>query len=395
MFSYFFRISISVFTLINVSYANAQSESDAKHEQVDSICANNVQPKDFLSLQASAEKKIEAFANKKSIADQADKLLSKLISAKSLVITSWINKRNLSTKSEGEIAKEWRLYFARNFILTKYPSGDAKLDAEIEALVDGILKESISGKFVQRIEALFKRAKDESIKNLLATSIDQKTQIVDRVKAIKLYWPKSLKTARNNAIPLDLIDWGIAYDSVPNEINIGLRAHAYPNDETYLAVFAHEIGHAFDSCRWGAFFEGPWPFEKVGQCLRSSESVAAKTRDDSLLEKMLSEKKLTADLVQSLKQNPTCNKLVYPPIGTQADQLPEAFADWFSTEVMAQMSDINYKLRQDLCDGKPLNSGSSYPSNQTRLQKIYFSHPKLRLKGNSAESQAARYCSFK
>lgn len=364
--------------------------------QAEPFCTSYFQPKEFSSLQASIEKKIKVFSGKESIAGRADNVLSKLIGAKSPVIVSWMEKRDLSTKSEVEIANEWRLYFARNFILTRYPTDDRKLDAEVEELVDGILKEHFTQKFIQKMEALFKRAKRESIKALRAYTFSKKAEIISRVKAIKLYWPMTLKSARNNAIPLDLINWGIAYDPVPNEINIGLWAYSYPNDETYLAVFAHEIGHAFDSCRWSAFFEGSWPFEKVGQCLRSNKSVGAKKRDDSLLEKAVADKKLSAELAYSLKKNPTCNKLVYPPIGTQADQLPEAFADWFSTEVMAQIPKVDSKiLRLDLCENKELIDGSSYPANQSRLQRIYFAHPKLQPKNNHTSQPAHAYCSFR
>lgn len=79
---------------------------------------------------------IETFANNKVIATQADALLSKLISAKSPVISNWFKRRDLENKSEIEIAKIWRLYFAQNFILTQYPQDDAKTNTEIEKLVD-------------------------------------------------------------------------------------------------------------------------------------------------------------------------------------------------------------------------------------------------------------------
>lgn len=199
------------------------------------------------------------------------------------------------------------------------------------------------------MESLFGKSKESSLLALRAMPInqEQKRQILEKVENIQLYWMKDFRSSKFKQLPLDFVDWGIAYDPTANEINIGFNSLAYPNNETYLAVFAHEIGHSFDSCRWTAFFKGDWPFQKVGDCLRSSNSVGAKKRDDSKLDALAQNNKPLAD---SLRTNPTCNKLAYPPIGLQADQLPESFADWFSTESMIQIKGIQVEyLRIDLC----------------------------------------------
>lgn len=345
-----------------------------------------------------AESKITAFASKKVIAEKADALLSKLITAKSPVLMSWIKNRDLGEKSETEIALEWRQYFARNFILSKYPHGDAAVDKEIETLGNSILALYKTKAFVEKMERLFARSKATALDTIqkFALSDAQKKSINSRITPIELYWPKDFKSARNNSIPLDIIDWGIAYDPMPNQINIGLNATTYPNDETVLAVFAHEIGHAIDSCRWGAFLTGPWPFEAVGNCLRGEKSAGAKKRDDTLLEKLVKEGAIKADLAESLRQNPTCNKLIYPPPTVQADQLPESFADWFSAEVISNMNlDSLTNLRSDLCSEGTLNPGTSYPENSTRLIRIYFSHPKLREKQKLPASSDFVYCQLK
>jgi len=161
-----------------------------------------------------------------------------------------------------------------------------------------------------------------------------------------------------------------------------------------MAVFAHEVGHSFDPCRWSAFYEGVWPFEKVGQCLRSDKSVGAKARDDSKLEAFQKAGRISSELGAALKANPTCNKLVYPPAGIQADQLPETFADWFSAEVISRYKNLDVsKLRLDLCEGKNLVEGSSYPANGLRQGKIYYAHPVIRklLKSNEENDH---YCSM-
>jgi len=355
-----------------------------------------MQPVAYTAMQSDLDKKIEVFANSKPIATQGDALFSKLIAAKSPVIAGWFKKRNLQGKSENEIVKAWRIYFAQNFILSKYPQNDPKIDSEIEKLVDQSLATHLDTKFKERMEMLFAIAQKAAVETIESYKIQRGPAIVKRINAVKLYWPKDFKTARNNAVPLDLLRWGIAFDPLPNEINFGLEALSYPNDATYLAVFAHEIGHTIDSCRWGAFFEGPWPFEALGECLRSSQSVGAKKRDDSKIDSLVKSGKLTNELATALKQNPTCTKLTYPPLGTQADQLPESFADWFSAEAVSRIKDIDLnQVRADLCEKRVLQHGSSYPSNLDRIEKIYFMQPVIKDKIKRPDSTSVKYCSFK
>lgn len=359
-----------------------------------SFCDSYQPPKNYTAVKSQIDEQIKVFAGKKSIAQKADDTLSKLISAKSPVITGWLNKRNLNSKSEDEIVREWRVYFARNFILTKYPHGDASIDKEIEALIESINHLFANKDFSKKMQTLFSRSKESSLKVIKSLPIaeEQKKKISARIEGIQLYWMKDFKDSKFKQLPMDFLDWGIAYDPVANEVNVGVNALSYPNDETYLAVFSHEIGHSFDSCRWGAFFDGAWPFQKIGDCLRSKESVNAKKRDDSKLDML---EKQNKDLATSLKQNPTCNKMAYPPIGLQSDQLPESFADWFSAEVMSTMKDINpLALRTDLCEKKELNIGSSYPSNELRMNAIYFVHPELKKARKDLKSETYRYCGW-
>lgn len=354
-------------------------------------CDQYEPPRSFNESTSRIDEEIRKFSNKKEIAKRADDTLAKLIEAKSATIASWMSKRDLVSKSEDEIAREWRSYFARNFILTKYPHGDVGVDTAIEALMLEVNKIFPSKAFRNRIELLFERAKKQSLIAVRSFPIgeEQKKKISRRIQSIRIYWMKDFKKSKFSSFPMEFLDWGVAYDPVANEINIGVHSLAYPNDETYLAVFSHEIGHSFDSCRWSAFFEESWPFEAIGECLRKAESVGAKKRDDS---KMHLLEKANSELAKSLKANPTCNKLGYPPSGLQSDQLAEAFADWFSAETMASFIGLNSSmLRADLCSRRELTEGSSYPSNDLRLGAIYFSHPKL--KDKSKES-AFVYCGW-
>lgn len=61
-------------------------------------CENYQIPLEYTETKEMTEKKIKDFSNLKAIAQQADKTLSKLIMAKSPVITSWMNNRGTFIK---------------------------------------------------------------------------------------------------------------------------------------------------------------------------------------------------------------------------------------------------------------------------------------------------------
>jgi len=368
-----------------LNFANAATLCGGNHDS----------PHEFQQIKKQIDEKIQKFAGKKIVAERADATLSKLISAKSPFVSMWMKNHTSENQSEDDIVRAWRDYFARSFILSNYPQENSALNKEIETLVDSITADFAKKPFQERMQKYFEKTKAAAIETVKSFPITQKEKIIERIKGIKLYWPLNFKQARNNKIPLDIIEWGIAYDPPANEINMGVNAMAYPNSETYLAVFAHEIGHSFDSCRWSSMISAKtaWPFQKVGECLRSEKSAGAKTRDDRLLTPLIEQKKIDAELAKSLKENPTCNKLGYPPIGVQADQLPETFADWFSAEVMGHLKLENVSnLRADLCEKRDLNAGSSYVSNQLRLSRIYFAQPSLKARLHSQDLEKNSYC---
>lgn len=360
------------------------------------VCQKFDRPKTYLAMREEVNENIKKFSNTKNVAHEADRALTQLLKLQSPLLKTWIQNRKLDANNTVEVAKAWRLYYAQVFILSKYPHKEAKLNAQIEKLVDQALARNFKTKFRKKLEMLFEQAKTASIETIESFQLSETPQLLSRIRSLRLYWPENLKSARNGSMPLDLINWGVAYDPVANEINIGLEALMYPNDNSYLSVFAHEIGHSFDSCRWGAFFEGTWPFEKVGECLRSVESVGAKKRDDSKMIEMMKSGQLSVELADSLKKNSTCNKLAYPPSGLQADQLPESFADWFSAEVMARMKPKDLKnFRADLCEERELSVGSSYPSNADRLEKIYYANEILFSNAPGfVKPKGIKYCTF-
>lgn len=351
--------------------------------------------KTFFFLEGKIKKRLEEISNKKVVASEADQVLSKLISLKSPAITSWIKRKQFDPeKDETKIVLEWRKDYLQNFVLAKYPKKDEGLDREVEDFFDWVNKEAFPGEERVRIEKIFEKAKTLSLERASKFKMNQKEKkkILNRMEKIKLYWMNDFKSSKFSKMPLEFLSWGVAYDPVPNEINIGVEALSYPSDHNLFGVFAHEIGHSIDPCRWGAFIKGENPFSKVISCLRGKESAFARERDDSILSKLEEMKKIDKALAKSLRENPTCNKTFYPPTGYQKDQIPESFADWFAAEVISLGGLADNTFRIDLCESTTLMMGSSYLLNEERLKRIYLVQPVIKAKLKS--KTAYKYCSL-
>lgn len=335
------------------------------------------------------ESLITGFSKLPSVSGISFKTLSELIRVKSPMITNWYQNRKIDPAKEPEkLALEWTKYFSKNFIIAVYPKNEASINLEIEKLFEQLLKENFPTKTKDKISKIFETQKSNAIAYLdnLKLDLDSKNKLINKVKTIQLYWPKNLKDSKFVNTPLEFLDWSLAYDPKNNEINIGINSPYY--DEVNLkSALLHEIAHSIDSCRWSQSENISWPFEKIGNCLRSY----ALKRDDSQLDALLKSSSLTNTEFEFFKNNPTCNNTKYPPIGVQADQLPETFADWFSSETMTEQ-DIKTNLRSDLCTDNNLNSGSSYLKNTDRVFKIYFANLKISKKLNHQSNYPA--CSF-
>ena len=269
-------------------------------------------------------------SNSPLVAKQADEILSKLIAAKSPLVLKWISKRNFNpVKDEERIIVEWRTYFLENFILSKFPSSDIKINNLLDSSFRTISKKSFTKEIITKMNLIFKDAQKNSLKYIIDSSLSSKDKalVTDRIKSMKLYWFNGLIGTKYEKMPLEFLRWGLAYDPVPNEINIGILSLSYNSDEEIYATLLHEIAHAFDPCRWSAIIGGVNPFNKPISCLRSIESVGAKKRDDSKLSQLVSVKRITPQLAKVLKNNPTCNKSFYPLAGMQRDQILEVFSD--------------------------------------------------------------------
>ena len=311
-------------------------------------------PPQFTNITQKIEQKLKMASNHPPIAKEADLILSKLIKAKSPVVLSWLQKRNLLKELDEKIAREWRKYYLENFIFYRYPVKNKKVNQYIEKLFDDINKISFSERFKSKSKKLFESAQDDALKVIQAWNLEEKDKktLLKRVEDIRLYWFHKLQHTKYEKIPLEFVRWGVAYDPATNEINMGIQSLQYANDSTLYSVFAHEIGHAFDPCRWQPFLQSQVPYQKLITCLRSNKSTAAKKRDDSKMKEMLAKKQLSVREAQGMKLNPLCNRSFYPPVGTQQEQILEVFADWFATEVIAISKHLNGNMRTDLCRKK-------------------------------------------
>ncbi|EPZ51457.1 hypothetical protein M902_2528 [Bacteriovorax sp. BAL6_X] len=338
-------------------------------------------------------------ANSKPIAAVADEALGSLIAKKSPVVTSWIKRRKLDVNDPVNVAKQWRLYYIENIVLS---SGTFKERPKvIQDLLDKELSKVFSELYTKNkvalLENTFKLAKKSALSVLKIQLGNSKAlnEIENKVKAINIFIPKKVSGTKVAQAPRDFLEWGFSYDPKSNEINIGLEGlnFAYAKyRSTLVSLMAHEIAHSFDSCRYSGFYKSQNPFESIQKCLRNSTSAGAKYRDDSQLNFLVQNKVLTKEVGENILANPTCNRSLYPLPGKQRDQLDEIFADWFSAEVVAHSGIAIDNLRSELCLDKELRKGSSYVSNKRRLTSIYLTQPTIAKKLKIIENEY-RHCS--
>lgn len=341
----------------------------------------NPELKEFNSIQKFIHTKIGAASSSSAVAAQADFILEKLYKAQSKIIINWLDERQLDYMKDREmVINLWRRYFFENFLIRRYPTGKTQVDGLIEDIFAKVSLTAFPKKAIAKYEKVLQEVRKGALRWLETKKMSQssKLQLKNKIQGISLYFMKQLSGSKFGTMPFEFIKWGLAYDPMNNEINVGVDVLKYREDETLFAAMAHEVGHAFDPCRFGAFFEGDNPFKGVISCLRSSKSVSAKRRDDSKLSGLISSGVIDKELLKSLKENPTCNKVNYPPRGIQKDQILESFADWFAAEMVGMHSKyMTASLRSDLCVENDLMEGSSYVSNYDRLFKIYLVHPRI------------------
>ena len=341
-------------------------------------CEGKTENKTYESFKIDRDKLFSFLSNHKDIASKADATLSKLLNAKSPIITKWIANRNLS--DEIAIVKAWRKYYLEQFVLNQFSKAPRNIKDLVYKKADHLYKKHINKKVKFKFDSDFTKAKSLVKQVIESSNINKKEKniILKRIKQIKLNYAFNLETSKLKDKPLDVLQWTLNYDPAPNKINVGLDALRYSDSANRVSIFAHEIAHSFDPCRYNVFVSKNTPFKTLIKCLRTETAAGAKKRDDKHLLTLLNKKKISKDLYYGLKLNPLCNKTLYPPLGVQREQINEVFADWVSAEAMALPPKTSSSFRNDLCENKKLNAGSSYLSNLDRLKRVYLAQPKLK-----------------
>ena len=173
------------------------------------------------------------------------------------------------------------------------------------------------------------------------------------------------------------------------------------------AVLAHELGHAFDPCE-SAFEQNAW--KGVESCLRDPRSVGAQVwgfSDLSNFEKRCEKSSQLCDLgITPACQNFTLEGCASKAPRCNSDQITEAFADWFSAEVLAHflasradLSRLNpddfargMKSIAKLSCGANYGEKSLYPAPQDRIERILAANPALRARIGCNEPSSVLYC---
>ncbi len=338
-------------------------------------------------------------ANSKPIAAVADEALGSLIAKKSPVVTSWIKRRKLDVSDPVNVAKQWRLYYIDNIVLSTGSLKDrpSQIKKYVDERLSAVFKEVYTKEKVHLLELSFNVAKASAL-DVLKLQMGKDANypaIKKKVDELKIFIPSKVLGTKVEKAPRDFLEWGFAYDPTANEINIGLEGLNFADPKykaTLVSLMAHEIAHSFDSCRFSSTYKGKNPFHNVHLCLRNSTSVQALARDDSQLDFLVKNQILKPEVAKSLRDNPTCNRSLYPLPGKQKDQLDEVFADWFSAEVVAISGIATDNLRSELCLDKELVKGSSYVPNNKRLVAIYLTQPTIAKKLGGIKS-GYHYCS--
>lgn len=226
--------------------------------------------------------------------------------------------------------------------VAKYSESELIFMEEIEFIA--LLNEIQFGKTYQynieeqedKVDQLFPQIKQAMIKKIESSSleVEKKLFIVDQLKAITT-WSSNCGTYYKNN-DLDIVAKGAldAYDKV----FFLCKSYLSQNSSVFAltTIIAHELAHGIGPCllKSGASnlfgqkesvnftrIEKSFAYSNLTQCLRSEDSVQAKN-------KYISE--------QGLDEKITINYC------NHSDQIEEAVADWFASEVIVEVINKNY-----------------------------------------------------
>jgi hypothetical protein len=348
-------------------------------------------PADYTELDKNIEKKISEAANLVTISQEADRVLTQLMRSNNPALTTWLQQMGFGAGNPLAIARQWRTYYLKNYILNKFPTPNPKINASVEALFADINKMAFPQDKKTEIEQIFKTAKKEMKQTLIAMPIPEDTQkqIIEQIEQTPLYWLGQLKGGPFQNQPLKFLNTGLTYDESKQQLLIGVQILRLPDSDSIMSRLIEGMTSSFDFCHWDKnLSQVKNPFTHLVQCFRESKSANAKTRDDRLLNQWLSKKVITEEKVDYLRNQPLCNDPLYPPAGSQKEQVNQVFADWFTAEVLAQRDPLRTPIRSDLCllGKQPAVVGSAELSAHDRLMRIYYTQPTINKKLNPTTS---------
>ncbi len=353
----------------------------------------------YLELSKFKDKKIRELANMRTFSKVADKILNQLSEKPGNPdLMKWADQSSTALTDKAKVVSLWREHFFISIMTGSFKNLKKFEKAVLTKNFQEINKKALPYKKKMDLTLRFIEAKTLSLKFIDSTNFDKKTKtyLKDRIASIRMEWFTQIEGTRYEKSPIEYIKRDINYDPLTHSMILGFQVTRFKDPDTVTSVFAEQIAHAFDPCRWNSFQRNKkFPFQKITQCLRTKNSITAKKRGDEKLSTKKGKKILNVNQVKILKENPLCNTPFFPLEYDQREQINTAFADWFSAEVMSQKEKLSDHMREDLCGVTAAAPFLAHPSGTDRLIRIYMANPKIRKKMGIEIDKKIKYCSLK
>lgn len=310
---------------------------------------------------------------------------------------TWAERKDIDPTNKKEVFQKWRKEFFGGIILPSF----SKLKKYEKILIEDKFNQLNLKYFPDERKKYYQDVFDRSkklIKVVLQKGPIDKTTKATLIKLItesKINWFNKIEGSQYELSPSRFLDGLISYNVSDNSISIGVRAATIELEDSLISIFAQELAHAFDPCRWSVQYpKKKFPFESVVQCLRSKESIAARARESKKLDTDWVNGKFLPEQVKVLKSYPSCNTAIFPLGEDQREQINLAFADWFSAEVLSSMKKVSPQFRKNLCSETLNIPFLARASGTTRMIRIYLANPILRKKTGYTVSGKINYCKW-
>ena len=317
----------------------------------------------------------------------SDQLLTKVSSEsykaenKNELLTKWAAYSQLTESKQSDIITEWRKQFFHGIIIPSYLQLTPTQQAVIDQAFTDLHQFTFTDQIKKSYSEIFSLAQKLSYKLIDSQRLNKETAMIlkGNIARLKLNWIERIKGSPLAKDPSTYFQTDISYNPEHNVITIGQRAARHIDGDTILSIMIQQMALSISPCRWSILYRNkPNPYEKVLTCLRGVNSIHAKERDDSKIDFLMKEKKITSQQKIELDKYPRCNTPFYPPIGIQFEQINTAFSDWFSAEAISTFKKLSANFREDLCSIKATTTLEEDPPNYERLVRVYLANKKIR-----------------